>query len=276
LGANVKVTIYKDPNNNNQIDTGEEVSSSASDTNGNYTLVNVTNETYKVKVDTNDGDIPGGYRLTTANDLTATVNNGNVTGQDFGFANPASVLLVKRITAINGTQISSVVDNPGSTNDNHANWPNPLNSGNNISTFLKGAIDGGTVKPGDEIEYTIYFLNSGEASAKTVRICDRIIGEQTLSGNTIELHQGDGTSNYTTISNLTTAADGDRATYYSDINSITGASCNFKTNPTENNGAIVVDVDGSSNPGWTKVVGSTAPGTANSYGFIRFKTKVNN
>jgi hypothetical protein len=107
------------------------------------------------------------------------------------FTNNASVLLVKRITAINGVAIDRYRDNtaaiPQAANDNHPYWPSTLNNdaskGNtNISTFLRGDIDAGKVKPGDTIEYTIYFLNAGGNNARNIRICDRIIGRQTLNG----------------------------------------------------------------------------------------------
>ncbi|MEM6351791.1 MAG: GEVED domain-containing protein [Cyanobacteria bacterium P01_D01_bin.14] len=110
------------------------------------------------------------------------------------------VLLVKRITAINGAQttiegdnlaqhkdeadnpyddntIPSVSDPNSSSYDPSSSafvanetdqWPTPL------STYLAGGTDGGAVVPDNEIEYTIYFLSMGGVTAENVRFCDYI------------------------------------------------------------------------------------------------------
>ncbi len=190
-----------------------------------------------------------------------------------------NVLLVKRITAINGnrtsnpndsTPLNGVEDDP-TINDTNTNWPLPTTGTPAISTFLTGAVDGGKVKPGDTIEYTIYFLNTGSGNANNVRICDRMTGEQKfLSGSTIQLQQ-----NRDTPTALTSSAGDDRATFYSSSSDPAITNCNFTGTPTIDNGAIVVDVTGASNPVWTKLLGSTGPGTTDTYGFVRFTTKVN-
>ena len=105
---------------------------------------------------------------------------------------------VKRITAINGlttnpndtTPLNQFVDDTASSvasNDNHANWP---------SNYLLGELDAGLVQPGDEIEYTVYFLNAGGGAAADVRICDWIQPNQTFvtgqyGGNDIALQLGE-------------------------------------------------------------------------------------
>jgi Surface adhesin CshA non-repetitive domain 2/GEVED domain len=188
----------------------------------------------------------------------------------------ANILLVKRITAINGVDLNVYKDDTTSTHaadDNSPNWPAPLNinaslGDTTVSSFLRGAIDAGKVKPGDTIEYTIYFLNAGNADASGVRICDRILGVQQLNGTAIELQQN------TSPTSLTSAADGDRATFYP-ISSA-AANCNFTNSPTADNGAVVVDVTGATGtPTWSVLTGSTGQSTPNSYGFIRFTTRVN-
>jgi uncharacterized protein (DUF2141 family) len=85
LGPNVKVTIYNDENANNQIDLNEELSNTLTDTSGNYTLSNVPNGTYKIKIDTSDPDI-GEFNLATANDLSITINSASVGNVNFGFS----------------------------------------------------------------------------------------------------------------------------------------------------------------------------------------------
>ncbi|MBG1261092.1 beta strand repeat-containing protein [Nostoc commune] len=85
LPAAIKVTLYKDNNSNNTIDTGEEVANTATNDQGQYTFNNVAAGTYKVKVDTSDSDIPNGLTLGTSNDLTVTVSGAAVNNINFGF-----------------------------------------------------------------------------------------------------------------------------------------------------------------------------------------------
>ncbi|MDZ8221871.1 hypothetical protein [Nostoc sp. ChiVER01] len=194
------------------------------------------------------------------------------------FVTPANVLLVKRITAINGdrtknpndnTPLNAFVDDTTSTrqaDDNNANWK---------SGYLLGAIDGGKVKPGDEIEYTIYFLNAGSSNANTVRVCDRISANQSFKGSAygiskdIQLQLGT-----STVLDLTSANDtSDRAQLISAGGTVP-TNCYLKA--ANNNGTLVIDVTGNTGvPTLTTMPGSTAQGSPNnSYGFLRFITKV--
>lgn len=192
----------------------------------------------------------------------------------------AQVLVVKRITAINGdraknpndnTPLNSFVDDTTSTrkdDDNNPMWK---------SNYLLGAIDAGKVKPGDEIEYTVYFLNPGGANANNVRLCDRISANQDFKvdayGTSNDMQLQLGTS---TVLNLTRAADtSDRAQFISASGTVP-TNCNLKA--TNDNGTLVIDVTGSANTGvptLTALPGSTAQATPNdSYGYFRFITKV--
>ncbi|BBD65712.1 hypothetical protein NIES4072_06110 [Nostoc commune NIES-4072] len=189
-----------------------------------------------------------------------------------------NVLLVKRITAINGdrtknpndnTPLNTFVDDTTSTrkaDDNNANWK---------SGYLVGAIDGGKVKPGDEIEYTIYFLNAGSVNANTVKVCDRISANQNFKvgayGTSKDMQLQLGTS---TVLDLTSASDtADRAQLISAGGSVP-ANCYLKA--TNDNGTLVIDVTGNTGvPNLTTMPGSTGQGSPNdSYGFLRFITKV--
>ncbi|MEH1905627.1 MAG: hypothetical protein V7L04_30685 [Nostoc sp.] len=194
------------------------------------------------------------------------------------FVTRANVLLVKRITAINGdrtknpndnTPLNAFVDDTTSTHqaeDNNPNWK---------SSYLLGAIDAGKVKPGDEIEYTVYFLNAGSSNANTVRVCDRLSANQDFKGSAygtnkdIQLQLGT-----STILDLTSANDaGDRAQLISAGGSVP-ANCYLKA--ANDNGTLVIDVTGNTGvPNLTTMPGSTAQGSPNdSYGFFRFVTKV--
>lgn len=216
--------------------------------------------------------------------------------------NVPNLLLVKRITAINGnttqnpndgTALNTFVNDPTTADDN-TNWADR-------STYLKGAYNGGKVKPGDEVEYTIYFLNTG-AAAKNVTLCDRIPDNMTLvptgynaasphptESGAIPSDTGIGFAlNATTLPTnstvyLTNVNDSDRGRYYPPLDSNTPSTCKVLDaggNATASgaaantNGAVVVDIvkgTGTAN----ELPAATSPGTpTNSYGFIRFKAKV--
>ena len=192
-------------------------------------------------------------------------------------SNP-NVILVKRITAINrnrnqnpndGTVLNQFVDDTTSSqknNDNSPNWPD---------NYLLGAIDAGKVKREDEIEYTVYFLNIGNANASNVRLCDRITANQDFQPNTyaagrgIQLKLGDSAE-----TNLTNANDnGDRAQLIASGGAVP-PNCNLQGGNT--NGTVQIDITGNTgSPSLTTMPGSTGKGTPNnSYGLFRFTTKV--
>jgi uncharacterized repeat protein (TIGR01451 family) len=241
----------------------------------------------------------GTLGLTDPKNITATARDSKGNTSEFS-ASPSSnadVLLVKRITAVNGNRIKNPNDNTPLNviiddtlpNDTNTNWPNPKTNG--ISNFLQGVTSAGKIIPGDTIEYTIYFLNAKDGEANGVKICDRITGSQTFmfdaygtpgSGKDIQLHQGDG--NFTTwpttvTSDLNSATDtGDRAQVIP--TAIVPSSCHLDmvTGGAADTGTLVVDVTGTGNgnqPDWSPLAGTTGAGTANSYGYIRFTTKVN-
>jgi uncharacterized repeat protein (TIGR01451 family) len=200
-------------------------------------------------------------------------------------ANKPNLLLVKRITAINGatsnpndnTDLSNFDGNDNKTNDDHPNWP----TGKNI--YLRGAVNGGQVKPGDEVEYTIYFLNT-QAAAKNVTICDLVPVNQTFVATAYDANSGIGLLNNTTIplapGSLTNAPDEDGGRYYAPGDPSTPALCKkFDSNgnviasgqAANTDGAIVVEIV----KGATQLPASTGIGNpANSYGFVRFRAKV--
>jgi uncharacterized repeat protein (TIGR01451 family) len=195
-------------------------------------------------------------------------------------SSPADVLLIKRITAINGdraknpndnTPLNQFVDDTVSlhkNDDNQPNWP---------SGYLVGAINAGKVKPGDAIEYSVYFMNAGGRDAQGIRICDRITANQDFQtgayGTGVDLQLQLGSS---AALNLTGAKDGgDRAEFISAGGAVP-SNCYLKG--ANDNGTLVLDVTGNSGtsiPNLTAMPGSSGPGTPNdSYGFFRFITRV--
>ena len=188
-----------------------------------------------------------------------TANNTSTVTTNLTADNPSQLLLVKRITAIipaNGTSTTSVVDDPGTTNDNASNWP---------SGYLKGVIDGGAVKPEDTVEYTIYFLSNGGRSIQNLNMCDLVPTNTTFLpdayGNGSGIAKATGSAAPVNLTNTGTDTDGGR---FVAAGSSQGVSCSA-TNP---NGAVVINLG--------DIPNATAQGTpTNSYGFVRFRVKVN-
>jgi uncharacterized repeat protein (TIGR01451 family) len=212
-----------------------------------------------------------------------TTSSSQVPGILAGSDCKAKVLLVKRITEIQGNRsqnpndlsyrLDQVLDQPTFASDD----PYPVNNWPGL--FLVGAYDAGRIKPGQTIEYTIYFLNSSGTSAKNFRICDRIVGAQTFLkdaygiGQDIQYKLG-----ANPLRSLTRGIDigTDRAQL--DTTS-TGAipGCPASTITGTNNGTAIVDITGTGSSvqdNITEIPGATTPGTANSYGYFRFKTQV--
>lgn len=180
-----------------------------------------------------------------------------------------ALMLVKRITAVNTNNVNTTIDDPGSTNDNNPNWPSPLDSSSNISTYLQGALNGGVVKPGDVLEYTIYFLSAGSAPATNINLCDLVPTNSTFVPNSFgslpEL--GINLTIGSISTNLTNVPDADGGQFFNP-----GATPSVSCSAANSNGAVVVNVVKSP----ASLPNATAPGTPNnSYGFIRFRARVN-
>jgi uncharacterized repeat protein (TIGR01451 family) len=206
-----------------------------------------------------------------------------------------NVLLVKRITALNKGVTTNGGDNLGvyldeasnPYDDNTLDNPAPPQKPDtqywpNLNSFLVGGTNGGKVRPGDELEYTIYFLSTGQANARNVLICDYIPSNVTFiptAFNSFPVKAANGLStaergvlrlvNGNTES-LTNVNDGDAAQYfppgvepasvYPNID-CDGDPSNSVANT---NGAIVVNLG--------DLPFATAPGTpTGSYGWIRFR-----
>jgi uncharacterized repeat protein (TIGR01451 family) len=210
----------------------------------------------------------------------------------------AALSLVKRITAIDNIPLSGFDGISSDPNDNgntldDTNWPQPL------ATYLRGRINGGLVKPTDEVEYTIYFLGNRRPSINA-SICDLVPDNQTFvttGYNTAvprPIESGAAASSDTGIAlgfssaslptdptvYLTNANDGDRGRYYPPGDPQTPAICqkfNAAGDPiasgsaANTNGAVVVNIVQGAN----QLPAATSAGNPpNSYGFIRFKARV--
>jgi uncharacterized repeat protein (TIGR01451 family) len=208
-----------------------------------------------------------------------------------------NVLLVKRITAINGGSSTTGGDNlsqykdTGSPYDDNAmtiltppvtdtdprqdttNWPNPINN------FLIGGTAGGAIKPNSEMDYTIYFLSAGNDAAKGVVLCDMIPQGQILvanafssvsagSGGLLGGDRGIVASINGVLHSYTNIPDGDIARYYPPGETLPVACKKQRTDPipANNYGAVVVNLG--------NIPAATAPGLpTDSYGFVRFRVR---
>jgi uncharacterized repeat protein (TIGR01451 family) len=288
---------------------GNEIASSPVASNGAYKFLGLNpNQTgLNIQLSTTPGTgtpttpgtppavgIPPGWKATSpkATSSTATTLNPvsavdlaliDVRDKDFGLSLPAGVILVKRITAINGLttndgkDLTAVVD-PTTTTTTNDDATHKWSAG-----YLKGAVDAGRVNPGDTIEYTIYYLNDGSADAKKLKICDPIRGNHQYLANSMKMLPG-GTVDLP--ANHITLTDGvdttvDRANSYASGAANLPAGCNAvgSTIAGTDNGGVAIEIIGtgaSTQPNLSAIPGATANGTpTGSYGWFRFTTKVN-
>jgi uncharacterized repeat protein (TIGR01451 family) len=272
-----------DFNKNGKFDSTEYASTTvSSSTTGGHSVTNLTWSGINLGT---VGNTYGRFRLTNDSSINSNTpggdaNNGEVEDYQIAIAPRPELLLVKRITAINPgqpgkeIQFSNFVNDP-TVNDNHPLWPN-----SNI--YLRGVIDAGKVKPDDEVEYTVYFLSSGDTNAKEVNICDVVPDNMTFVKNTYGVELGIGLGFDSTVlptapnlklSNLLNDDQGDfyglgTAPPTNLCKKVTPANTLVNVNGTNNdNGTVVVKI-----PNLPK---ANTPGSPkDSYGFIRFRAKV--
>ncbi|MBE9201190.1 MULTISPECIES: SdrD B-like domain-containing protein [unclassified Nodularia (in: cyanobacteria)] len=295
--STVSGTLYQDENEDDILNNGEPnlpadvtlqlidatnnvVATANTKANGEYVFLGVGNGNYTIRVDTNDPNIPNGQILGTANNLPINVAGNNITEQNFGFnqplANNPNIILVKRITAVNSTQYTDLIDGvddinspnyvpaPYDADDNQPNWP---------ANYLQGRLNGGNIVPGDELEYTIYFLSTGDTTALNVLMCDRLPQNTTFiptAFNSIDPGTDKGIllSYDSNLVALTGIQDIDNGQYFPVGIEPTDVYPNINCGGSNTNGAIVVNLG--------NVPNSTSSGDpTNSYGFIRFRVRVN-
>ncbi|MEO0535467.1 MAG: SdrD B-like domain-containing protein [Cyanobacteria bacterium P01_A01_bin.123] len=179
---------------------------------------------------------------------------------------PPSVVLLKRITAINNVPIA--FDGPQTPEEDEVDDLFPSN-------FLEGTVDGGETRPGDEIEYTIYFISNGDRAAENVAFCDLVPEYTTISSTAFNANPATqdtggipGADRGIVLGlgsdelSMTNVADGDRGVYVQPGDP-TGLDCGGPNS----NGAVVVFIGDIPNAN-----GNPNPNT--SYGFVRFRARV--
>ena len=187
-----------------------------------------------------------------------------------------NILLVKRITAINTTQYTDVLDGVNDSNSpNYVPSPHDIddNNSNWLSDYLQGRINAGEISPGDEVEYTIYFLSAGFNTANNVLMCDFVPTNTTFISTTFGTDKGIFLSYDGSTVSLTNTQDGDVGQYFppgvepSTVYPNIDCDGDPNTNTANTNGAVVVNLG--------NLPHATAPGTpTNSYGFVRFRAKI--
>jgi uncharacterized repeat protein (TIGR01451 family) len=209
---------------------------------------------------------------------SASYNAASSTGEDVTINNsPPRLRLVKRVTAMQRSSVNvlpltyiDIGTGTGDGDDNALGWPNTpapviatIDSGPatnaSFSPFLQGAISRNDARPNDEVEYTIYFLSDGGRTAGNVKLCDFVPANSTYVPNSFQL------SSNGILTNLTDAADGIDAGKFVPDPGPFDAACAGTNN---SKGAVFLNIG--------TVNSSTGPGTpATSYGFIRFRARVN-
>ena len=190
-----------------------------------------------------------------------------ITSKDFGIRQKAKLVLLKRITKINGQTTNpndgTVLNSPTTDTLNVGvnNWP---------TNYLFGTTSAGKIKPGDAIEYTIYFLNNQGADANTVKLCDPIRGAQVYVANSLQLQLGSGT-----ITAQTDAPDlTDRGHSYLTGNAPANCNAAATTSIGADNGGVAIGIPGvdATLPPIPGAIGLGNP--PESYGLFRFVTQV--
>jgi uncharacterized repeat protein (TIGR01451 family)/fimbrial isopeptide formation D2 family protein len=276
--ANAIVYLYRDNGTTaNQVDSGDTLlATTDTDASGNYSFNIALADNFVLKVQTSS--LPATDVLTSDNVETASftsTSGGSDIDNNFGHnsgtsASVPQMLLVKRITKING-QTTNPNDNtnlavfdddatsPHQNDDNHPGW---------ASNYLLGKINAGKVQPGDELEYTVYFLNVTNQNLSSVRVCDRITDNQTFksdaygTGKDVQIKL-----NTDTAVDLTAASDSSDRAELMAAGTTVPSNCHLKG--ANSNGTLVLDLTG--NTGTPTL--PTMP--SSTYGLFRFTTKVN-
>jgi uncharacterized repeat protein (TIGR01451 family) len=286
--AGARIEIYKaddDGNQNGQVVVGDNLSRPhgegrdyigyiIADANG---LFNTTNTATPFVV---DGISPTTLAATDKITATATTsaaatiapNSTSEFSENVSLVtNDPQLVLVKRVTAIGSTAITTIVDDTRATstaaNDNNAKWPTTSGTTGGISNILQGSLNTSKVLPNQEIEYTIYFLSAGNVPIKTVNICDLIPINTTYVTGSGKISFNGAAS--TALSGEAIAAGAVLNTTVPGIGLCKSTSANAQT---------TTDLSAAENPNglvWVQVDKNRSALAENEYGYIRFRVLTN-
>ena len=196
------------------------------------------------------------------NNITATATDSSGNTSEFSAipSTRAKLLLAKRITSItDGTTgiVTSFSNYVADSTNSATDWPN-------ISTDVIGAIDGGQAKPGDIVEYAVYYRNAGENRISSAKVCDRLNTNLVYQEDFDALHVGTGIvlkPGSSTEQFLTRTSDADQG----EVTTTQPTDCNLAgsaINATSNSVVVV------------QAANSTTAIPGLSTGYIKFKAKV--
>jgi uncharacterized repeat protein (TIGR01451 family) len=270
---------------------------------GGVTLLSTKLNT--IKVDPIDGDVTVGIpfkAIDNAGKESASTATANIPFTNVVVA-PPELILLKRITKINGgtvgkaangisIDLTQVVPQPDLTEtirNESGDATNPLDLVGNPTgiqwptpNYPQGSTDAGVIKTGDLIEYTIYFLSIGGRPVTNANLCDWVPKNTIFEPNTYGIGKGIQLAIGSIIHTLTNVPDSDRGEFFNPgavlpANYPAGATSLLKCQtPVGQEGAVVVNLVKSTLPAPdNQLPNATATSTAaNSYGFIRFVSKV--
>ena len=265
--ANATVRLYRDVNGNGQVDASDillasqSTSANAAPETGTFDFFLAANGSFVLNVD--PATLPVNNNVFTTDNIEAASFGSSFgltdTDNNFGHYTNSNLAIVKRITAINGIQLTDSVDNPSDDNDNHPNWPIGKTSAG-ISTFLAGATQT-QVEPGDVVEYTIYYLATGNFPVTNVKLCDHVPESTDYVPESMVIFTNSSTSNLTD-----TNIDGDGGEFL-----LAGNNATVPCPGINSNGTVLVNLA----PSPDQLPNATGPGTpTDAYGFIRFRAVV--
>lgn len=255
-----------------------------------------------IKVDPIDGAVTVGISFKAIDNAGKESGNTAIVNVPFTAAiDPPQLILLKRITKINRTTIAKASN--GSTINLTTVVPQPnnpdtlrdesndstINSSNAATTtpwpaanYPQGSIDAGVIKTGDLIEYTIYFLSNGGKPVTNANLCDWVPTNTVFEPNSYGVGQGIQLAIGFTVNTLTNVPDGDRGVFFNPGTILPATYPSGSTSlltcrtPAGFEGAVVVNlVKSTLSAPDNQLPNATSAGTpGNSYGFIRFVSKV--
>ncbi|MFB2770713.1 SdrD B-like domain-containing protein [Pelatocladus sp. BLCC-F211] len=180
--ANVTLTLRNS--------TGQVVSTTRTDNNGNYLFTGLQPGNYTVEVTQ-----PSDFTATTNTTLTANITEANSENLniDFGFrpgqagaSGETNLRIVKRITnglrnnqPISGVSFNTFINDPNSNDDDRLQQAGRSPVGQiNLQPPLSS---------GDQVEYTVYFLADGTQQLQNARFCDLIPAGTSYVSNSLSV-----------------------------------------------------------------------------------------
>ncbi|MCP6762644.1 MAG: carboxypeptidase regulatory-like domain-containing protein [Fischerella sp. CENA71] len=206
-GGTIGDFVFTDRNGNGSVDNGDRgianvtltlrnssgqvVSTTRTDNNGNYLFTGLQPGNYTVEVTQ-----PSDFTATTSTTLTANITDANSENLniDFGFrpgqagaSGETNLRIVKRITnalrngqPINGVSFNTFINDPNNNDDDRLQQAGRSPVGQiNLQPPLSS---------GDQVEYTVYFLADGTQQLQNARFCDLIPAGTSYVSNSLSVN----------------------------------------------------------------------------------------